>query len=221
MNRPLLVSDCDEVLLHMVAHFRDWLAETQGIDFAVEQENWGEALSRRGTGERVSLEEVWPFVDGFFDDAMARQTPVPGALAALETIGAQADIVILTNLPDHRQTARIDQLAAHGIGHRVICNQGGKGAALAAIVTEMQPSVTVFVDDLAHQHGSIARHTPEVWRLQMIAEPLVAAVRPPAPDAHARIDDWTRATTWILDRFADGPAPVLTAPTLTEPGDAA
>ncbi len=218
MNRPLLVSDCDEVLLHMVAHFRDWLAETHGIDFAVEQENWGEALTRRETGEPVALAEVWPFVDGFFDSAMARQTPVPGAIAALETIGDHADIVILTNLPDHRQTQRIDQLAAHGIGHRVICNQGGKGAALAALIAEMRPSATVFVDDLAHQHGSIARHAPAVWRLQMIAEPLVAAVRPPAPDAHARIDDWARATPWILDHLAAGPAPVPTAPALTEPG---
>ena len=221
MNRPLLVSDCDEVLLHMVAHFRDWLTEAHGIDFAVEQENWGEALTRRGTGERVDLAEVWPFVDGFFDHAMARQTPVPGALDALEAIGAHADIVILTNLPDHRQTQRIDQLAAHGVAHRVICNQGGKGGALASLMAEMRPGVTVFVDDLAHQHESVARHVPAVWRLQMIAEPLVAAVRPPAPDAHARIDDWARATAWILGRFADGPAPVPAAPALTEPGAAA
>ena len=25
MSRPLVVTDCDEVLLHMVRHFRDWL----------------------------------------------------------------------------------------------------------------------------------------------------------------------------------------------------
>ena len=53
MNRPLLITDCDEVLLHMVSHFRDWLADAHGIDFAIEHEDWGEALIRRGTGERV------------------------------------------------------------------------------------------------------------------------------------------------------------------------
>ena len=26
-GRPLIISDCDEVLLHMVAPFRDWLGE--------------------------------------------------------------------------------------------------------------------------------------------------------------------------------------------------
>jgi FMN phosphatase YigB (HAD superfamily) len=210
MSRPLLISDCDEVLLHMVAHFRDWLAEAHGIDFAIHIENWGEALVRRDTGEQVPFAEVWPYLDGFFDTEMARQKPVPGVIEALERIGAAADIVILTNLPDHRQAPRMEQLAAHGIGHRVFCNQGGKGAALAAILDEYRPSAAVFVDDLAYQHSSVAQACPQVWRLHMIAEPLVAVHRQPAPDAHARIDDWTEAAGWILDRMAQGPAPVLT-----------
>ena len=35
-RRPLLITDCDEVLLHMVAHFQDWLGEAHAIDFAFE-----------------------------------------------------------------------------------------------------------------------------------------------------------------------------------------
>ena len=161
--------------------------------------------------------EIWDYLNGFFDAEMARQTLVPGAAHALAAIGEQADIVILTNLQDHRQAPRVDQLAAHGIRHRVICNQGGKGEAMAALIAEMQPSVTVFVDDLAHQHNSISEHTPQVWRLQMIAEPLVAAQRAKAADAHARIDDWGKATDWILARFAEGPAPAPGVLTAAEP----
>ena len=210
MSRPLLITDCDEVLLHMVSHFRDWLADAHGIDFAIEHEDWGEALIRRDTGERVPTSEVWPFVDGFFDTEMARQTPVPGVIEALERIGQHADIVVLTNLPDHRREPRLEQLASHGIRHEVYCNQGGKGAALAAILAEHQPGVAVFVDDLSSQHGSVAKHAPHVWRLHMVAEPLVAQHRPQAAAAHARIDDWARAADWVLDRFAEGPAPALT-----------
>ena len=36
MTRPLIISDCDEVLLYMVAPFRDWLAETQGVEFRMD-----------------------------------------------------------------------------------------------------------------------------------------------------------------------------------------
>jgi FMN phosphatase YigB (HAD superfamily) len=210
MNRPLLVSDCDEVLLHMVRHFRDWLDEAQDIDFAIEEESWGEALVRRKTGKLVPSAEIWPYLDQFFDSEMPRQTPVSGAVDALERIGARADIVILTNLADHRQAPRIEQLASHGISHRVVCNQGGKGPALAALLDEFQPSAAVFVDDLSFQHKSIAETTPQVWRLHMIAEPLVARHRDKAPDAHARIDDWSAAADWILDRFAEGAASPLT-----------
>ena len=61
----------------------------------------------------------------------------------------------------------------------------------------------MFVDDLAVHHESVAKHAPEVWRLHMIAEPRVATHMPPAPHAHARIDAWPEATSWILDRFAE------------------
>ena len=210
MTRPLLISDCDEVLLHMVRHFRDWLDEAQGIDFALHDENWGEAMMRRETGAIVPPAEIWPYLDAFFETEMKRQTLTPGAVAALERIGLRADIVILTNLGDHRQAPRVEQLAAHGIHHRVECNQGGKGEAVRALLDEFRPSVAVFVDDLAFQHTSVAKHTQEVWRLHMVAEPEVAAHRPIAPDAHARIDDWPDAADWIVARFAEGPAPALT-----------
>ena len=32
-SRPLLISDCDEVLLHMAVPFRNWLDEAEGIEF--------------------------------------------------------------------------------------------------------------------------------------------------------------------------------------------
>ena len=35
MSRPLLITDCDEVLLHMVSHFADWLDEAHDIDFGL------------------------------------------------------------------------------------------------------------------------------------------------------------------------------------------
>jgi hypothetical protein len=71
----------------------------------------------------------------------------------------------------------------------------------------MKPSVSVFVDDLAVHHESVAKHAPETWRLHMIAEPRLAAPTPPAPDAHARIDGWDEALPWIFERFDLGPAP--------------
>lgn len=203
MTRPLLICDCDEVLLHMVRHFGTWLRETHDIAFTPDGGDFANSMTR-ADGSRPTAEEMWRLLGGFFPDEMERQTLVPHAREALATLAETADIVILTNLSDACRTARIDQLAAFGIEHRVECNQGGKGDPVARLIAEHRATVTVFVDDLAVHHDSVARHAPGVHRLHMVAEPDMAPGVPPAPAAHARIDDWRDAEAWIAARFGEG-----------------
>ena len=201
--RPLLVTDCDEVLLHMVSHFSAWLDEAHDVVFRPEDGDMAGALKFRTTGERVPKEQVWTYLGSFFETEMHRQTLVPGALEALGEIGEVADIVILTNLPDLAHPWRVDQLAGHGIHHEVVCNSGGKGEPLRRLIERHQASRSLFVDDLAVHHASVARHSPNTFRLHMVAEPSLAAVTATAEHAHARIDEWSTATPWILDRLKD------------------
>jgi len=203
MRRPLLITDCDEVLLHMVTPFGQWLDEAHEIDFALDEPDFGSALTRRADSTTVQPEHIWPLLDKFFTTEMHRQTLVPHATRALATIAELADIIVLTNLTDEFHGSRVAQLEAVDIRHRVQCNQGGKGRPVADLVAEYQPTATVFVDDLAEHHASVACHAPDVWRLHMVAEPRVARYRPPAPEAHARIDDWAEALPWIIARFAE------------------
>ena len=203
MSRPLLITDCDEVLLHMVSHFAEWLEQEHDVHFDLDSGRFADALTHRSTGEPLAAERIWPLLDSFFKSEMHRQTLVPGALDALDRIAADADIVVLTNLGDHAHASRLDQLAGHGIRHELVCNQGGKGPAVAAIVARYAPSRTVFVDDLPIHHSSVADHVPATKRLHMIAEPRLARVIAPADSAHARIDDWPAACEWILERFQE------------------
>ncbi|SFP78473.1 hypothetical protein SAMN04488241_10773 [Sphingomonas rubra] len=205
MVRPLLITDCDEVLLHMVRHFRTWLDEAHQIDFEIGAGDFATSIRRRD-GVALERERMWELLGGFFPAEMARQTLVPHAAEALASLAGQADIVVLTNLTDGCNQARVDQLAAFGIHHRVVTNQGGKGGPVAALVAEHGDPVTVFVDDLAVHHDSVARHAPGVHRLHMVSDETLAAAMPAAPAAHARIDDWREAEGWIAARFAAGTA---------------
>jgi hypothetical protein len=202
--RPLLICDCDEVLLHMVRHFGTWLGEAHDIDFTVGSPDLWASMRRRATGVSPTQDEMWALLDGFFPAEMERQTLVPHAAEALGRLGQEADIVVLTNIGDHCRDTRIQQLQRFGIDHRVQCNHGGKGEPVARLLDEYGPSVAVFVDDLPQHHGSVARHAPAVHRLHMVSEPELAPFVAPAPDAHARIDDWAQAERWIAARFAAG-----------------
>ena len=204
MTRPLLITDCDEVLLHMVTHFRTWLAEAHDVDFDLSAGDYSRAVRQRDTGELLGREQTWPLLNGFFETEMHRQTLVPHARDALAEIARYADVVVLTNLLDAHQERRMAQLEAVGIAHRVRCNQGGKGKPVAELLEEYRPSAAVFVDDLALHHDSVERAAPEVFRLHMVAEPELAPIMPPAPRAHARIDDWSVAKDWIRDRLTSG-----------------
>ncbi|MGI4732198.1 MAG: hypothetical protein ACRYFW_10655 [Janthinobacterium lividum] len=212
--RPLLITDCDEVLLHMVRHFSTWLGEEHAIDFRIGHHDFATAMTR-ADGSTPAQEEMWALLGGFFPGQMHRQTLVPHAAEALAALREAADVVVLTNISDACRLPRSEQLAGHGIEVRVETNHGGKGAPVAALVaehaTDRGSPVTVFVDDLAVHHDSVARHAPGVWRLHMVSEPALAPNVPPAPAAHARIDDWRAARDWIAARFAEGvPAPDLT-----------
>jgi hypothetical protein len=208
MTRPLIITDCDEVLLHMVVPFREWLDETHGVHFDMRERGFAEALRHKDSGEPLERQHVWELLLGFFETEMHRQAPIAGAIEALHRLSAIADIEVLTNITERHQAARAQQLAAHGLTLPVHWNQGGKGRPLAAIVAERQPSVALFIDDLAEHHHSVATHAPGVWRLHLVGEPEIAAYVPTAPYAHARIDDWATAEHWIMERLAQGPAPI-------------
>jgi hypothetical protein len=176
MSRPLLISDCDDVLLHFAPHFADWVAEAHGYHFSLDVPAFAGAL-RDDKGVEVTRKRAFELLDNFFDREMHRQRLVGGALDALRTIGAEADIVILTNIGDQYRANRIAQLERFDIRHRVLCNQGGKGRPVLELIEQMKPRATVFVDDLPVHHESVARH------------------------AHTRIDAWSDALPWILDRM--------------------
>ena len=202
MSRPLIVTDCDEVLLHMVRHFRDWLGEAHGIDFVLDGNPFAQAFRPRGGGEPLSDEEKWRYLTLFFDTEMNRQTEIDGAAAAIAELSREADVVVLTNLADHYQPGRSAQLRQHGIEARLFTNLGPKGEALRRIVEEFTPGRAVFIDDLAHHHASAAGVLPDVSRLHFCGEPTIAAHIPCALEAghaHARLDTWAEALPWLLE----------------------
>lgn len=208
MSRPLVISDCDEVLLHMVAHFKEWLEESEGVRFELKGNNFATAMRWEKTGEPLEQADIWRFLGGFFDSQMHRQLPIEGAIEGINRLAEDADVVILTNLNDERQERRTRQLAEHGVHAQVYTNQGPKGPALKAILEEYAPSKAIFIDDLPQHHQSAAETVPNVSRLHLCGEPMIAPhidCAHEAGHAHARIDQWAEALPWLLEELEREP----------------
>ncbi len=207
MSRPLLVTDCDEVLIHMVRHFRDWLDTEHDIAFSLERNPFLQAMTRRGHDAPIDEREVWQLLGGFFDTQMDSQQPITGALEAIADLQQDADVVVLTNLSDERKEARTLQLRKLGMEVPVFTNQGPKGGALKRIVEDHGASRVVFIDDIAQHHASAKAEIPHVRRLHLCGEPAIAPHVPcahNAGDADARIDSWDMALPWVRDALHSG-----------------
>lgn len=206
MARPLIISDCDEVLLHMIVPFGEWLEESQPVSFNLVGNDFAKAIRDKQTGEPVEPAEIWRLLNLFFDNEMHRQSPIAGAVGAINRLADHADVVILTNLADKHNESRREQLRAHGIDFPVFTNQGPKGPAIQAILEKYQPSKAVFIDDLAQHHGSAAEMVPHIDRLHLCGEPTLAphiTCGFQAGHAHARIDTWEHALPWLLSRIQE------------------
>jgi len=200
MTRPLIVTDCDEVLLHMVVPFRSWLDEHHGIHFDFSSP-FEEALRHKHSGDVVERLRIWTLLGEFFATAMHVQTAIAGAVETMAALAKRADIVIVTNIGEENAQARTAQLSRTNLPFPVIGNRGGKGPVVAQLIAKYRPDISIFVDDLENNHSSVAQFSPQTWRLQFVGEPEIAPYAPTARDAHARIDDWPSARRWIEAKF--------------------
>ena len=193
--RPLLIVDADEVLLLFVAGLERLLLR-EGFELRLESFRLTGNIRRRDTGGVLEQAEVGALIARFFAEEMGTLDPAPGAAEALQELATGADVVVLTNTPDASLPARAACLARHGMAYPVLGNAGPKGPAVARLMAR-RTAPAIFLDDLPPNHESVAEAAPNVLRIQMVADPRLAALAPPTPYAHHRVDDWERASTLI------------------------
>ena len=196
MSRPLIISDCDGVLLHFCQPFAAYLAEEHGMDMRLDSYALAGNI-RDASGALVQPSAFPALLEHFFRDHMPRQAPLPGAAQALARLAEACDVVVLTNIRDHHVEARTRELARLGMPYRVVGNQGPKGPPLKELLDHYQPSRAVFIDDIPQHHESVAGLVPHVHRLHMVGEAELRHLVPEAGEAHARIDLWADALPHI------------------------
>lgn len=194
--KPLLILDCDEVILEFASPFRRWLRDAHDIELRFDSFALSGNMRHLADGRLVDMADFPPLLDGFFAQGQHLQLPTEDVLETLAELRRDMDVVVLTNIPTAYRDMRLAMLHGLGLDVPVHANDGPKGRMVRELAAGRR---AVFVDDLPPHHQSAASHAPEVGRLHMVADPELRALIPPAPDAHVRIDRWAEARHWISD----------------------
>jgi hypothetical protein len=197
--RPLLILDCDEVILEFAGPFARWLREARNIELRFDSFALVGNMRHLSDGRPVDMQDFPPLLDGFFEHGQHLQTPAEQAIETLTDLKRDMDLVVLTNIPAAYRDIRLSMLKGLGLDVPVHANDGPKGRMVAELAGDRR---AVFVDDLPPHHSSAAKHAPNVGRLHMVADATLRGLIPAAPDAHVRIDRWAEAQHWIRDYLA-------------------
>ena len=114
--KPLIITDCDEVLMHFAMPFGDYLSDVHDMDLRFESFSLAGSIKRRACGSSLSQSELEPLIDGFFETHIETQQPVIGAVDALRDLSELADIVVLTNHLDADRQLGVVLLDSDGAG---------------------------------------------------------------------------------------------------------
>lgn len=185
---PLVAVDADEVLVYLADHLVRYLA---GIGYRMHLTHYQleGSIFPVDSDEPVPFDDCLALIDRFFEDETLNQQPVPGAAEALTRLSAEAQVMVLTNVPAHAAAMRRENLAALGMGYPLVANFGGKGQALSWLAARAQAPV-LFIDDSPKQHESAARRAPEVTRIHFVGASHVRRILVDSPAAHHRVEDW-------------------------------
>lgn len=196
MPRPLLICDCDEVLVQFLAPFEAYL-NREGYVLSFDSLEFTGNIRHVESNTYPDRRAVRDLLFRFFEAHLEETPLMPGAADSLKAINEVADIVILTNIDEEHRERRAKALAAVGMPYRVLSNRGLKGKA----VKELAAACTgpwLFVDDLSLHHESVASICPDVNRLHFVADPRVQQLVPSCPEANARFTNWQEALPWAL-----------------------
>ncbi|MEC7475555.1 MAG: hypothetical protein VX423_01370 [Pseudomonadota bacterium] len=198
-DRPLVISDADEVLLQFMRQFEIYLDRNDmWIDLSSFRLQGN--IKYKGSDEAVDMTNR-NIIDDFFAAETLNFSPVEGAAEALNALSKEAQIIILTNLPLAQKSERQINLSKHGMDYPVIVGSGLKGPAVKSLGEKINAPL-FFLDDIPHNINSVAEYVPTSGRIHMIADPRLSKLIGAAEGASARIDQWHEAQAWILDKLA-------------------
>jgi FMN phosphatase YigB (HAD superfamily) len=201
-GRPLVICDVDDVIVHFLRDFEDFLAG-HGLwfdpaSFALH----GNVRSIAGN-VAVAAETVTALVLACFAERARHFEAIDGAVQALNRLAGDAQVVLLSNLPAEAAEDRRHNLTGLGLGFPLIVNSGPKGPAVR-LLAERAGTPAVFIDDSPSFIASAREHAPEVALVHFLHDRRFARHVPDFDYLSLRTASWADARPHIEALFSGG-----------------
>ncbi|WP_105386040.1 hypothetical protein [Neorhizobium alkalisoli] len=194
-DRPLVVCDVDDVVLHFAAPFQDFL-RGEGHELL--------PRSFRLTGNIVTVEsqvtlehaDVRRLIEAFFEAQESWQFPLDLVVQTLEALSKDADVVFLTAMPPRYREQRRRLLDRLGLLFPLIATEEPKGPLMQRLHAQ-RPLPSVFIDDMPHNLHSVRDHVPACLLLHMMPDSPLHLLAPKPAEGIVRAIDWPHAAELI------------------------
>jgi hypothetical protein len=194
-DRPLVICDVDEVVVHFLRGLEAHLAENgcwlDPASFALNGN-----IRWLADNEPVTTIDLAKLLFGCFAARTRGLEAIEGAAQSLAELSAVAEIVMLTNLPREFLDDRRHNLARHGMNYPIVANSGPKGPAVARLA-ERAGRPVVFIDDNSGYLHSAYEALPSAALILFLQDQRFARHAPTPDWLSLRAADWPTAAAHI------------------------
>ncbi|MBB4954242.1 hypothetical protein H4S14_002394 [Agrobacterium vitis] len=198
-DRPLLVSDVDDVVLEFLFPFEAYL-KSLGHQLLPKSFRLTGNIVSLVSGQPVEEAQVETLLHDFFAQQENWQKPFGDAVSQLQHLGTMADVVFLTAMPPAFTLQRRRLLDRLGLDFPLLATESPKGPVVAALHGARRLPLA-FMDDMAHNLHSVADHAPECLLVHLAPQSDIHRFAPQTASHVIRARDWQGASDHILTHF--------------------
>jgi len=198
-DKPLLISDADEVILDFLGSFEKYLL-SYNLRFDLSTYSlFGNILNIKNNIP-ISKNEVSKHLDNFFDIHTKDINLVPGAYENIKKIEKDlgVQILILTNVPIKKRLDRIICFKENNLDYPVIANIGPKGPTIREIISNFTNKV-FFIDDMIFNLKSASEEVPNVNLIHYVSDKRLDKLLETPRDIASKVDSWSEIYLFIKD----------------------
>lgn len=199
-DRPLIVCDVDDVVLHFFAPFLVFL-DGEGHEFLPRSFRLTGNVISKSSGAALEEKEVHRLIGAFFEAQEQWQTPFDRVIDTLGAFSKDADIVFLTAMPPQFWAQRRRLLDRLGLAYPLLASLQPKGPIVQALHGERTLPVA-FVDDMAHNLHSVRDHVASCLLINLRPDSIVHRMAPAVAADIPQANDWTQAAPLIHAHIA-------------------